>query len=164
MNLHPLRREAEPADDSVHREESSRHCFLVYVGDEPFGLPVECVQTIFRIEGLTPVPLGPREIVGLVNLRGKIVTAVSLRRRLQMPDAPQSKSMLAIGIEHRAENFALIVDDVGDVMILGPETRIALPPNLEHHRAKLTEATYRLENGILSLLDVGSVFDFQRRA
>jgi purine-binding chemotaxis protein CheW len=135
----------------------------VFVGGEPFGLPVDCVQTIFQMETVTPAPLGPREIVGLVNLRGKTVTAVSVRRRLHMPDAPEMKSRLAIGMEHRGENFALIVDEVGDVIFLRPETQIALPPHLDEHRAKLTEAVYRLDKGILSMLDVGSVFDFQRR-
>jgi purine-binding chemotaxis protein CheW len=162
MNL-LLRSETEPADGMARPEGDERHCFIVYVGGQPFGLPVDCVQTIFRIEAITPVPLGPREIVGLVNLRGKIVTAVSLRRRLQMPDAPQTKSALAIGMEHRGENFALVVDEVGDVIFVNPQTQISLPPHLDPHRAKLTEAAYRLDHEILSLLDVGSLFDFQRR-
>ncbi len=144
-------------------EMTERHSFIVFVGGEPFGLPVDCVQTIFQIEAITPVPLGPPEIVGLVNLRGKIVTDVSLRRRLKIEDRPRTHGMLAIGMEHRGENFALIVDEVGDVIFLDPEAEVPLPPHLNEHRAKLTEATYRLEHGILSLLDVGSVFDFQRR-
>jgi purine-binding chemotaxis protein CheW len=163
MNLNALRKEIEPADGAMRREDDEKHCFIVYVGGEPFGLPVDCVQTIFQIESITPVPLGPREVVGLVNLRGKIVTAVSLRRRLQMPDAPQEKSILAIGMEYRGENFALVVDEVGDVVSLDPQTRIPLPPHLNQHRTKLTEAVYRLDHGILSLLHIGGVFDFQRR-
>lgn len=163
MNRTPPRNETEPGAAAARGEEAERHCFIVFVGEEAFGLPVDCVQTIFRIEAVTPVPLGPREVIGLVNLRGKIVTAVSLRRRLQMPDAPKAKSTLAIGIEHRGENFALIVDEVGDVIFLNPQARIVRPPHLSQHRAKLTEAAYRLDNGILSLLDVGSVLDFPRR-
>ncbi len=158
-----LRREGEPGDGLARPEDDEGHCFIVFVGGEAFGLPVDCVQTIFQIEAVTPVPLGPKEIVGLVNLRGKIVTAVSLRRRLQMPDAPQAKSTLAIGMEHRGENFALVVDEVGDVIFINPQAQISLPPHLDQHRAKLTQAAYRLDHEILSLLDVGSLFDFQRR-
>jgi purine-binding chemotaxis protein CheW len=165
MNRAPLRREAEPIESRTSgAEPADRHCFIVYVGGEAFGLPVEFVQTIFQIEAVTPVPLGPWEIAGLVNLRGKIVAAVSLRRRLQMPDAPRSKSSLAIGMEYRGENFALIVDEVGDVVFLDPQTQIPLPPHLNQHRTKLTDSTYRLDRGILSMLDVGCIFDFQRRA
>ncbi len=161
MSPNSLRKERSAA--RMRRDEHERHCFIVYVGGEPFGLPVDCVQTVFQIESITPVPLGPREVVGLVNLRGKIVTAVSLRRRLQMPDAPQTKLILAIGIEYRGENFALVVDEVGDVVFLNPQTQISMPPHLDSQRAKLTEAAYRLDHGILSLLHVGALFDFQRR-
>lgn len=144
------------------RFESEEHCFIVFVGGESFGLPVLRVQTIFQIEAVTPVPLGPREVLGLVNLRGKIVTAVSLRQRLQMPEADSSKPRLAIGIEHRGENFALVVDEVGDVIVLDPERRIPMPPHLDQRRAKLTDEVYRLDNQILSLIDMNAVFDLRR--
>ena len=138
------------------------HCFIVFVDGEPFGLPVDSVHTIFGIEAVTPVPLGPKEIIGLVNLRGKIVTAVSLRRRLNLPEPETSRSMLAVGMDYRGENFALVIDEVGDVLHLQPETQILLPPHLGERRAKFTKAAYRLDNGILSLLDIGAVFDFPR--
>ena len=149
-------------DESNLRFESERYCFNVYVGGEIFGLPVDRVQTIFQIDAVTPVPLGPPEVLGLVNLRGKIITAVSLRQRLRMPEVIPKKSRLAIGIEHRGENFALVVDELGDVIVLDPEKRIEMPPHLDAQRAKLTEAVYRLDNQILSLLDINTVFDFQR--
>lgn len=163
MNAHQIPVPVETAEQPRFRFESEEYCFIVLVGGETFGLPVERVQTIFQMEGVTPVPLGPREILGLVNLRGKIVTAVSLRRRLQMPESVSGKPGLAIGIEHRGESFALVVDEVGDVIVLDPEKRIPMPPHLDPQRAKLTESIYRLDNQILSLLDMESVFDFQRR-
>lgn len=163
MNDYVLPHLSEMIDDPNLRFESEEHCFIVFVGGETFGLPVSRVQTIFQIEAVTPVPLGPREVLGLVNLRGKIVTAVSLRHRLQMPEASGSKPRLAIGIEHRGENFALVIDEVGDVIVLDPEKRIAMPPHLDAKRTKLTEGVYRLDDQILSLLDIGAVFDFPRR-
>jgi purine-binding chemotaxis protein CheW len=138
-------------------------CFTVIVGGETFGLPVEAVQTIFRISEVTPVPLGPDEILGLVNLRGKIVTAVSLRRRLRMKEVASPKGLLAIGIEHRNESFALVVDEVGDVIVLDPNSRIPLPPHLDPQSISLTNAVYRIEKEILPILDMNSVFEFQRR-
>lgn len=153
----------ESIDGRNFRFENEEYCFIVFVGGEVFGLPVNRVQTIFQIEAVTPVPLGPREVLGLVNLRGKIVTAVSLRQRLKIVDAKPQKARLAIGIEHRGENFALVVDEVGDVIVLDPEKRIPMPPHLDDRRARLTEAVYRLDNQILSLLDMSAVFEFQRR-
>jgi purine-binding chemotaxis protein CheW len=72
--------------------------------------------------------------------------------------------MLAIGMEHRGESFALVVDEVGDVIVLDQRTRMPKPPHLEPQKAKFTEAVYRLEDGILPQLDIGEIFDFQRRS
>src|SRR5436305_5196172 len=143
--------------------QTERRCFTVIDGDEMFGLPVQSVQTIFRIEGVTPVPLGPADVEGLVNLRGRIVTAVSLKRRLAKSPLASARGALAIGIEHAGENFALIVDDVGDVITCEEAAEIAGPPHVDPARARLTSAYYRLEAGILPILDMKAVFDFAER-
>jgi len=164
MKLDPRGSALPGINAAVHSEDAPRQCFVVSVNGESFGLPVDSVQTVFRIEAVTPIPLGPREIIGLVNLRGKIVTAVSLRRRLDLPDGFEAPSKLAVGMDYRGENFALVIDEVGDVISLPADGQIALPPHLVEGRAKFTKAAYRLENGILSLLDVGAIFDFPRHA
>jgi purine-binding chemotaxis protein CheW len=137
-----------------------RRCFTVIDGDELFGLPVQSVQTIFRIEGVTPVPLGPPDVEGLVNLRGRIVTAVSLKRRLAKASSDCARGSLAIGIEHEGENFALIVDEVGDVIPCEESAEIARPPHIDPTRARLIKAYYRLDSGILPMLDMNAIFDF----
>lgn len=143
--------------------QTEQRCFTVVDGDEMFGLPVQSVQTIFRIEGVTPVPLGPPEVEGLVNLRGRIVTAVSLKRRLSNAASESARSALAIGIEHNGESFALIVDEVGDVITCEDSAQIAAPPHANPARARLTRAYYRLDEGILPILDMDAVFDFAER-
>ena len=143
--------------------QADRRCFTVIDGTETFGLPVESVQTIFRIEGVTPVPLGPPEVEGLANLRGRIVTAVSLKRRLSKTPPASPRGALAIGIEHSGESFALIVDEVGDVITCEETARIGRPPHIEQTRARLTRDYYRLETGILPILDLDAVFDFAER-
>ncbi len=152
-----------PVDIERSSAVKNGRCFTVIAAGELFGLPVENVQTIFRIEAVTSVPLGPREILGLVNLRGKIVTAVSLRRRMSMPEVPVGTGALAIGIEHRDEDFALVVDEVGDVIDLDPHAAVALPPHLSAARAWLTTAMYRLDTGILPVLNLDAVFEFHKR-
>jgi purine-binding chemotaxis protein CheW len=143
--------------------QTERRCFTVIDGGEMFGLPVQSVQTIFRIEDVTPVPLGPPEVEGLVNLRGRIVTAVSLKRRLSKAASESARGALAIGIEHDGENFALIVDEVGDVISCEESAQIAGPPHVDPARARLTSAYYRLDRGILPILDMDAVFDFTER-
>jgi purine-binding chemotaxis protein CheW len=148
----------EPADISVGGEQSY---FTVFVNKEIFGLPVENTHTIFRIASVTSVPRGPVDIAGLVNLRGKIVTAVSLRRRLRMPSDAQINDALAIGIEHKGENFALIVDEVGDVLSLAKTMQIPIPAHFDADRSRLTRGLYRVGKLLIPVLDIDALFAFQ---
>ena len=138
--------------------EVNLRCFTIVAGGRTFGLPVDCIHTVFEMIALTPVPLAPPEILGLVNLRGKIVTAVSLRRRLSGVMLPEL-SNLAIGLEYRGESFALVVDEVGDVLTLDQATRIDIPPHLGAEGLKLA-AVYRLDALILPILDLNWVLSF----
>ncbi len=94
----------------------------VFVGETMFGLTIDRVHDVFVPAGITPVPLAPKEIVGLLNLRGRVVTALCLRRRLSLPDREAGAAQMAIGLEQTGETFALIVDGVGEVLKLGAET------------------------------------------
>lgn len=133
--------------------------FTVFAGGEAFGLSVLHTQTIFRITNVTPIPLGPADIMGLVNLRGKIVTAVSLRRRLRLPQDDVQNS-LAIGIEHKGENFALIVDEVGDVMTLDSSMRVQIPAHFDPARSRFMSGLYKVGNLLVPALNIGTLFDF----
>lgn len=134
--------------------------FSIKVAEDIFGLPVTRVQTIFKIGSVTQAPGGPSDIVGLVNLRGKIVTAVSLRRRLGLPPEAAGPGSLAIGIEHGGEAFALLVDEIGDVLSLAPDTAIAPPPHIARSRSKFAAAYHRIGGKIFPLLAIDAVFDF----
>ena len=139
-------RTATPAD---------RRCFTVVAAGQTYGLPVEYIQTVFEITAITHVPRAPYEVLGLVNLRGKIVTAVSLRRRLRRD--PIEVSQIAVGIDHRNESFALLVDEVGDVITLDKGTSIEAPPHIGTEGVAV-EAMYRLEELILPVLDLDWIF------
>ncbi len=142
----------------------------VHVDGVLFGLAIERVHDVFVPSGVTPVPLAPPEIVGLLNLRGRVVTALCLRRRLGMPPAagrdeaagPNDRGM-AIGLEQGGETFALIVDGVGEVLKLGADTRENAPINLDSRWRGLTVCVHRLEGRLLVILDVDALLDFGAR-
>jgi purine-binding chemotaxis protein CheW len=133
--------------------------FSVFANGEAFGLSVLHAQTIFRITSVTPIPLGPADIIGLVNLRGRIVTAVSLRRRLGLP-FDEVKNSLAIGIEHKGENFALIVDEVGDVLSLDASMKVAIPAHFDPARSRFMAGLYKVGNLLIPALNINALFDF----
>ena len=153
------RSEARPAAAALPQQ-GERKVFTVRCGEDLFGLPIDFVQTIFRVGKIAPVPLAPDEIIGLINLRGRINTATSLRRILGMPDEQETRNALAICIERRGELFALIVDKIGDVVTISEDARIHDPPNVDRRRAALTSGVFRLDDSILPVLDVDSLFDF----
>jgi len=136
-------------------------CFTVVVDGRTYGISVEAIHTVFEIVAVTPVPLAPYQILGLVNLRGKIVTAISLRRRLRADPDAREPSALAVGVDHRGESFALVVDQVGDVMMLDRGSQIEIPPHLGEDARKIS-AVHRLDDLILPVLDLDWVLTFDR--
>ena len=136
-----------------------QRCFTIVSDGRTFGLPVEHIQTVFEMVTVTPVPLAPYEVLGLVNLRGKIVTAISLRRRLQANPPAIETSTLAVGLEHKGENFALVVDEVGDVLTLDRKSEIDLPPHLGAESIKFA-SLHRFDDVILPMLDLDWVLSF----
>src|SRR5271170_8203270 len=83
-----------------------------------FGLPIERVQDVFKPARITRVPLAGPEIAGVLNLRGRIVTAIDMRNRLDLRAPESGRAPMAIGIEAKGESFGLLVDAVGEVLRL----------------------------------------------
>jgi len=134
--------------------------FTVYVNDSVFGLDVNEAQAIFRVGSITPIPLMQMEVAGFINLRGKVVVAVSLRRRLGAPPAEGNGESVAIGLERGGEPFALLVDRVGDVLTLSESARTDIPPHCDELQSRYTRDLYVLDSGLIPILDVQRLFDF----
>src|ERR1043166_5306544 len=131
----------------------------VIIGGQLFGLPISRVQDVFLPERLTRVPLAPPEIAGVLNLRGRIVTAVDLRVRLGMPPRTDGRPPMAVGIELKGESYGLLIDSVGEVMRLANGTREANPVNLDARLARVSAGVHRLEGQLLVILDVDRVLE-----
>src|SRR5437868_8781784 len=129
------------------------------IGGQLFGLPISRVQDVFMPDRLTRVPLSSPEIAGVLNLRGRIVTAVDLRRRLGMPPRSDAGAPMAVGIELRGESYGLLIDSVGEVMKLAEETREPNPVNLDARLARVAAGVHRLDGQLLVILDVDRVLD-----
>jgi len=129
------------------------------IGGQLFGLPISRVQDVFKPEGLTWVPLAPPEIAGLLNLRGRIVTVVDMRRRLDFEAHEGGGAPLAVGIEHRGESYGLLIDEIGEVLKLSAASREDNPVNLVHRLARVSAGVHRLDGRLVVVLDVDRVLD-----
>jgi purine-binding chemotaxis protein CheW len=127
------------------------------LGDQTFGVPVMKVQDVIAETGIHVVPLAPVEVAGVLNLRGRIVTAMDMRQRLDLPCREPGERFMSVILERGGELYALLVDDVGDVLWLPHSTFEPLPPTLSASWRSLCVGLYRLENDLLLALDVDKV-------
>ena len=127
------------------------------VGGQMFGAPVLKVQDVILQTAINVVPRSPPEVAGSLNLRGRIVTAIDMRRRLGMPPRAPEESFMCVIIERAGELFALLVDDVGDVLWLSDETFEQVPVTLSAAWRGLCDGLYRLEGELLLALNVEKV-------
>ena len=134
------------------------------IGGHLFGLPIVRVQDVFIPERLTRVPLAPPEIAGILNLRGRIVTLIDMRRRFGLGERAGGDAAMAIGVESRGESYGLLIDSVGEVLKLDEAAREPNPINLDERLARVSAGIYRLDGGLLIVVDVDRVLDIGTRA
>jgi purine-binding chemotaxis protein CheW len=124
-----------------------------YVDGHYFGLDVLKVQEIIRYQEMTGVPLAPPVVGGLINLRGQIVTAIDLRRRLELHDRPGDQLPVNVVVHTDDGAVSLLVDEIGDVLVV-PEDAFELPPEtLKGTARELIRGAYKLEDRLLLILD-----------
>ena len=131
----------------------------VMIGGQLFGLPISQVQDVFMPERMARVPLASAEIAGVLNLRGRIVTAIDMHCRLGLGRRQTEKSAMAVGIEFHGESYGLLIDSVGEVLKLADNNREPVPVNLDPHLARVSSGVHRLEKQLLVVLDVDRIFD-----
>jgi purine-binding chemotaxis protein CheW len=136
----------------------------VMIGEQLFGLPISRVQDVFMPERLTRVPLASSDVAGVLNLRGRIVTAIDMRRRLGMPSRTDGRPPMAVGIELKGESYGLLIDTVGEVLKLADGTREANPVNLDRQLARVSGGVHRLEGQLMVILDVDRVLEMGSEA
>jgi purine-binding chemotaxis protein CheW len=134
------------------------------IAGQTFGLPIARVQDVFKPTRITRVPLAGAEIAGVLNLRGRIVTTVDMRQRLDVKQRDDRGAPMAIGIEVKGESFGLLVDAIGEVLKLPDADREPNPINLDGRLAALSSGVYRLDGQLLVVLDVDRILDLRGEA
>jgi purine-binding chemotaxis protein CheW len=141
--------------------EKSRQYSTFYVADLYFGIDVLNVQEVLRYQEMTRVPLAPDVIEGLINLRGQIVTAVDLRKRLNVKPREPGTTPMNIVVRSQEGAVSLLVDEIGDVLEVNPASYEAPPQNLPPEQRELIEGLYKLDGRLLLILDTERVLQIQ---
>ena len=122
--------------------------------DRLYGVRVERVQEVLRSQARTRIPLAPPAIAGLVNLRGQVLTAIELREQLGLPPRPQGEEPMVVVIRVGTEPVSLLVDSIGAVVDVDPDSFENPPDTLVGPGRELILGAYKLPHRLLLALDV----------
>lgn len=146
--------------DDPHSSAVSQYATF-FVADLFFGVDVLCVQEVLRSQQMTRVPQAPPVIEGLINLRGQIVTAVDMRRRLGLPPRDGLTPMnMVVRTEEGA--VSLLVDEIGDVLDVEAALYERPPENLDPAARDVVRGVYKLPDRLLLILDAERTVDLRR--
>jgi purine-binding chemotaxis protein CheW len=127
------------------------------VGTETFGVPITCVHEIVRVPAITSVPDSPEFVEGVINLRGKIVSVVDLRKRFGETQIDPHKKNRVIVVESEGKLVGLIVDSASEVMRI-PNSDIEPPPSvLQSSESSYVTGVGKLQNRLIILVDLQRV-------
>lgn len=131
---------------------TTQYCTF-WVGGLFLGIDVLKVQEVLRPQPTTRVPLAPPTIRGLLNLRGQIVTAIDLRKKLALPERTASEPPMNVIIRTDEGPVSLDVDEIGDVIELPVEDRERPPDTVQGERRELVTSVYKLADQLMLVLD-----------
>jgi len=136
-------------------EETAEVFLTLTVAGQLCGVPVLAVRDVLGAQTITRIPLAPPEVAGSLNLRGRIVTAIDLRRRLSLPPRGESQSgPMSVVVDRDGELYSLLADEVGEVLPLPKADRAPNPPTLDAMWRDVSVGIHRMDDKLLILLDV----------
>ena len=127
------------------------------VGGQLFGIPVLEVHDVFVPSKLAHVPMAPPEVAGVLNLRGRIVTAIDLRQRLGFEPRETGSQVMAVVIEYQGEPYSLLVDTVGEVLSLEATSFERNPSNLDAKLRDVSDGIFRLEDKLMVVIQLDKI-------
>jgi purine-binding chemotaxis protein CheW len=143
---------------------SSQQFCTFLVDGQMFGTPVARVQEVIQRQVMTPVPLAPEVVTGMINLRGQIVCAMDLRRRLQLPERAADQTPMSVVVRTNQGTVSLLVDEIGDVIEIAEEALESPPETLQGVAREVVEGVYKLPDRLLLALDINRVVEVGERS
>jgi len=142
-----------------HDRAASTQFATFFVKDLFFAIDVLDVQEVLRRQEMTRVPLSPGVIEGLINLRGQIVTAIDMRRRLGLPPRTADESPMNMVVRTPDGALSLLVDEIGDVLEVDATSFERPPDNLSPEAKSVLRGIYKLKDRLLLVLDTERTID-----
>jgi purine-binding chemotaxis protein CheW len=134
-----------------------------HLGGEEYALEILRVQEIIRMMDLTRVPNSPDFVEGVINLRGKVIPVIGLRKRFAMESRPYDKQTRIVVVEVAGTVVGFVVDAVNEVLRIPADT-VEPPPRLTKVDREMVAGVGKLESRLLLLLDVEKLLSQSEQA
>ncbi|MFQ5649170.1 MAG: chemotaxis protein CheW [bacterium] len=144
-------------DSDVLSTEKQEQYATFRLGKEFFGVEVLHVQEILKAQEMTPIPLAPNYVSGLINLRGQIVTAIDLGVRISERHEPAKPKSMNLVVNSSDGVVSLLVDEIGDVLDVEKRLMEPPPPTLHSIKSEYLKGVCKLEGELLLILDVDQI-------
>jgi purine-binding chemotaxis protein CheW len=139
-----------------------RQLCTFFLGDIFCGVEAERVQEVIRYQEMTPLPLVKDEIRGLINLRGKIVTVIDLRRLLDVKDIRSDERSVNVVMGEGDDHVSFMVDSIHEVMRVNENDFERPPETVPERLREIIRGAYKLQGRLLLLIDASRVIDLER--
>ena len=132
---------------------------VIKLGRQEFGIPVKHIIDVLPLQKIYPIPLAPKHIMGSINLRGKIVTALDIRLLLDIDDSTVPKKCIIL--EHAGELFSFIVDEIGEINSFLEEDLVKTPDNLSESWQAASKGIYTHsdKDELVVILDLNAMIE-----
>jgi purine-binding chemotaxis protein CheW len=154
-----VRKEAQKDTPASVSDVETREYVTLTIAGQWFGIPVLTVQDVLGPRDVARVPLADPVIAGSINLRGRIVTVIDMRKRLALPPRPDDKRGMNVVVEHGGNLYSLLIDAVGEVMEVPGDKYEKNPATIDPLWRDFSEGIYRLKNQLLIVLNVEKLFE-----
>ena len=154
----PLPLTEDENDALLDVQDETNQFVTFYLNHQAFGIPVLKVHDILKIETQNKVPLAPKEVSGLINLRGRVVPSISMRRYLNLPELQGAERSMSVVLEHNNDLYNFMVDKVSEVQTIPLKSIETVPPTLDPRWHSIASGVYRLNHELLVILNIDQIF------
>lgn len=140
--------------DNICKKNEKYECLILKIDEQFFAIPVNKIRDVLILQEVTAVPLAPNEIIGLINLRGRIVTGINIRSILGIDKHYNLKNSMSVVVEFEKDLYSLIVDFVGDVITIPCSDINPNPENMDKKWLDISIGIYPNKDDLIVIIDV----------
>jgi len=150
--------------ETKQKQEEMLQLVSFKLGDEEFGVDIMQVQEIIRMQEITSVPNAPEFVEGVINLRGRVIPIIDLRKRFGLEEKSHDKATRIIVVKVDDLTVGLVVDEVSEVLRIPADTVEPPPPIVAGVESEYIKGVGKLEDRLLILLDLSKTLSKEEKA